>query len=69
MSVIDLLTDENYRAIIKSTEETIRDLMGTIKYFREERDRLQKLNEFKTKRIVSLTEELNFLNRELGAAK
>ena len=69
MSVIDLLTDENYRAIIKSTEETIRDLMGTIKYFREERDRLQKLNEFKTKRIISLTEELNFLNRELGAAK
>jgi predicted RNase H-like nuclease (RuvC/YqgF family) len=69
MSVIDLLTDDNYRAIIKSTEETIRDLMGTIKYFREERDRLQRLNDLKTKRIISLTEELNFLNKELEAAK
>jgi hypothetical protein len=58
MSVIDLLTDENYLAIISAKEDEIRNLQAINKYLRDDRDRLLKFSQRKTSRIISLTEEI-----------
>lgn len=58
MSVLDMMTDADLKALVASKDEEIKDLQTIIKYLREDRDRLLKFSERKTSRIISLTEEI-----------
>ena len=68
MSILDRMTDADLKALVASKDDEIKTLQALCKYYREDRDRLYKFSQAKTKRIVSLTEELNFINKGLGAA-
>jgi hypothetical protein len=67
MSVIDLLTDENYAAILRAKELEIAALQSRIVWLDSEVIRLQKVSDVKTKRIISLKEEVDLLARQLEA--
>jgi len=67
MSVIDLLTDENYAAILRAKELEIAALQSRIVWLDSEVIRLQKVSDVKTKRIISLKEEVDLLSRQLEA--
>jgi uncharacterized small protein (DUF1192 family) len=67
MSIIDRMTDEDLRLLVQYKDEEIERLQALVKYFRDDRDRLYKFSTVKSKRIISLTEEINSLKQELEA--
>ena len=67
MSVLDRMTDEDLRKLVQYKDEEIKRLQALANYYREDRDRLQKFSDVKTKRIISLKEEVDLLARQLEA--
>jgi hypothetical protein len=67
MSIIDRMTDEDLRLLVQYKDEEIERLQALVKYVRDDRDRLYKFSTVKSKRIISLTEEINSLKQELEA--
>lgn len=67
MSIIDRMTDEDLRLLVQYKDEEIARLQALVKYYRDDRDRLYKFSTVKSKRIISLTEEINSLKQELEA--
>ena len=59
MSILDRLTDEGLKKLVEARDNQIACLEDRIRFLEEERARLEKWSQAKSRRIVALTLDLN----------
>lgn len=63
MSILDRLTDEGLKRLVESKDHQIACLLDRVKFLEEERARLERWGQAKTRRIISLSEDIAELKK------